>query len=304
LIATQYIYQGIQKISFFSILNVCKGILVTASVFLLVNNSGDYLIYAFITSFFSLSVNLFLLLYAYKKFNLRFKFYPLKDSLKSLKADKHLFFSSVVFNLYTSTNIIILGFYESTTVVGYYTVALGLIGIIQSVVNIPMSVALFPFVGSSFAESIDNGIEQLRRIFPLVFYVAFFGGIVLFFIAPFLVHLIYGKAFEASVISIKILCFLPLLSCLSSLFGTLTMINLKMDKEFFVITFIASVVSLCSNFIFVSFFSYIGTTISYLITEIVVIFGLYYSLKKRGVNLIKLEYFRLAEIVNLVKKIR
>lgn len=304
LISTQYIYQGVQKIWFFGVLNLFKGIFVTTSIFLLIRKDTDYIIYAGITSTISFLINLFLFIYAYNNFNLKFKILPISSTFKSLIKDKHLFLSSVVFNLYTSTNIIILGFFESTTIVGYYTVALGLISIIQSVLNIPMSVALFPFIGSSFSISVDYGLDQLRKIFPIVFYIAFLGGIVLFFLSPLLVHIIYGKDFANSIIAVKILCFLPLLSCLSSIFGTLTMINLKMDKEFFAVTFFASVISLCLNFLLVNSFGYVGTAVSYLITEIFVILGLFYSLKRKGINLIKKENFHYSSVINTLKKIR
>nr|WP_314494062.1 oligosaccharide flippase family protein [uncultured Chryseobacterium sp.] len=303
LISTQYLYQGLQKISFFGWLSFIKGILLTISVFILIQNQNDYIIYAFITSFLNLLINLFLLFYAHILFGLKFRFLSPKISLKVIRSDRHLFLSSVVFNLYTSTNIVILGMFQSSKIIGYYTVALGLINIIQSVVNIPMSTALFPFIGNSFSKSLHHGLDQLRRIFPLVFYITFAGGLLLFIFAPFLVTLIYGKAFMNSIISVRILCFLPLLSCLSSLLGTLTMINLNMDKEFLKVTFLAALISLLLNFSLGYYLGYIGTSISYLSTEIFVIMALFYELKRKNINLIKIEYFSIQQIRRIFEQL-
>lgn len=303
-ISPQFLYQGFEKFKILSVMNVLKGALTTIAIFMLISERQDYIIYALISHFLTFLLSLFLFLYALKKFNLKINYCKINDVFKMLYEERFIFFSTVIFNLYTSTNIIIIGIYEEPKIIGYYTVALGFINIIQNVLNIPLSTVLFPFLSKAFTESTESGLIKLRKIFPFVFYVTAFGGVLLFISAPFLTKIIYGEQFLNAIISIQILCFLPLISTISSLFGVLTMLNLKMDKQFTLITLTAAIISIVLNFILGYLFSYIGTTVSYLITELFVMFGLFYVLKLKSISIVEFKYFKPSNIVSLVKDLK
>ncbi|MBA5794004.1 flippase [Flavobacterium sp. xlx-214] len=300
-ISPQFLYQGFENFKILSLMNVVKGTLSTIAIFLLISGKEDYIIYALISNFLTFLVSLFLFIYAFRRFNLKVYYCKINEVFKMLYEERFIFFSTVVFNLYTSTNIIIIGFYEAPKIIGYYTVALGFINIIQNVLNIPLSTVLYPFLSKAFSESTETGLAKLRKIFPFVFYVTVVGGLLLFILAPFLTKIIYGDQFLNSIISIQILCFLPLISTISSLFGVLTMLNLKMDRQFSIITLSAAVISIILNFILGYYFSYIGTTVSYLITELFVMLGLFYVLKLKDVSIIELSYFKPSKMVLLLK---
>lgn len=304
LIAPQFLYQGLQSLTIYSYVNIFRGILSTILIFLLIKKPEDYIIYAAIGVFLNFLTSLFFLVYAWFKFDLKFIFFGFKPSIDLIFRERYIFFSSVIFSLYTSTNIVILGFYESPEKIGYYTVALGLINIIQSVVNIPLSTSLYPFLGNSFSKSIEIGILQLRRIIPIVFYVTFIGGIVLLLSSPFVVKIIYGNKFENAIPCVMILSFLPMISSIASLLGVQTMLNLKMDRDFVNITFYAAILSILLNFLLGYFFSYIGTAISYLITELFIIIQLFQKLNSKNLHIVKLEYFTFKSISASLKMIR
>jgi PST family polysaccharide transporter len=303
-LSPQYLFQGLQQLSLYSFVNLVRGVISTILIFLLIKNPEDYIIYAGIGVLLNFICTLYFLIYAVLKFQLKFYFINIRSSIRLLIKERFIFFSSVVFSLYTSTNILILGFYETPEKVGYYTVALSLIGIIQSVINIPLSTSLYPFVGSTFSKSIDLGVEQLRKILPIIFYITFCGAVVLFIAAPLVIKIIYGNKFINSIPCIMILSILPLISSISSLLGVQTMLNLKMDKEFLRITSYGAALSLVLNLTLGYFFSYIGTTISYLLTELFIIILLFAKLRSKNINLVNFEYFKPKVLFSIVMNLK
>lgn len=287
-----YIYQGLQNLSLYSIVNLIRGVLSTVLIFILIKREKDYIIYAAITVILNVISSLFFLIYAIVKYNLKFRLYGLKHSVKLLKSDRYIFFSSIIWSLYTSTNTVILGFFVDSAHVGFYTVAVSLITIIQSVINTPLTTSLYPFLANSFSLSIDAGIEQLRKIAPIVFYFTLLSGFFILLFAPLIINIVYGEKFHNSIICLMLLSFMPLVSCMVNLFGIQVMYNLKMDKDFVKITFVGAILSVFLNLFFCYYFGYIGPCIVLFITESFILIKAYIKLKKMELDIIKLEYFR------------
>ncbi|WP_369769583.1 flippase [Flavobacterium sp. WC2416] len=304
LLTPQYVFQGLQRLPVLSILTLVKGVINTSLIFLFVSKKDDLLLYASISVFSNFLISLISILYVVLVIKIKFTFYSIKHSLAILKEGRLIFFSSIIFSLYTTTNIIILGFFAGAKTIGYYTTAVSFIIIVQSVVNIPLSSSLYPYIGKSFSESEENGIIKLRKIVPLVFY--FTGAICLgiLILAPYVVFLIYGKSFEGSVISVQILSFLPLISAMSSLMGIQTMLNLRMDNLFLKITSFAACFSLVLNLVLGYYFSYIGTSISYIVTELSLCLSFYLILKNKGLILFKKDNFKLKNVIAQVRNIK
>ena len=304
LLTPQYVFQGLQKLPVLSILTLVKGVINTSLIFLFVSEKEDLLLYASISVFSNFLISLISILYVILVIKIKFTFYSIKHSLAILKEGRLIFFSSIIFSLYTTTNIIILGFFAGAKTIGYYTTAVSFIIIVQSVVNIPLSSSLYPYIGKAFAESQENGMLKLRKIVPLVFYLTAAICLGILILAPFIVFLIYGKSFEGSIISVQILSFLPLISAMSSLMGIQTMLNLRMDNLFLKITSFAACFSLVLNLLMGYYFSYIGTSISYIVTELVLCISFYLILKNKGLILFKKDNFKLKNVVAQLRNIK
>lgn len=304
LLTPQYVFQGLQKLPVLSILTVVKGVVNTSLIFIFVATKEDLLLYASITVFSNFLISLIAILYVIFVIKIKFTFYSISHTISILKEGRLIFFSSIIFSLYTTTNIIILGFFAEATTIGYYTTAVSFIIIVQSVVNIPLSSSLYPYIGKSFSESEENGIVKLRKIVPLVFYFTAAICLGILVLAPFVVLFIYGKSFTGSIISVQILSFLPLISAMSSLMGIQTMLNLRMDNLFLKITSFAACFSLVLNVLMGYYFSYIGTSISYLLTELLICASFYLILKNKGLILFKKENFKFKNVITQVRNMR
>ena len=299
----QYIYQGKQQLSIFAFLNFLKGLISTILVFVLIKTRSDYVILPAINVMVGLLGSVLLLIYACRKFNLTYQWVKMKDTFRLLYDEKVIFISTVVISLYTTTNTVVLGLFVPAAEVGYFTVSLSLLNVISSVISIPFSSAIFPYVGNAFANNREAGLEVIRKILPLISYLTLFAGIVLFVFAPLIIHVFYGNQFHNAVISFRIMVFTPFVISMSNVFGIQTMLNLNMDKTFFKATATASIIGLLLNILMSKFFGYLGTAWNTIIIETFVTVYMYYLIRKNNLSIFEKKYFNPRYAVSVAKNI-
>jgi len=299
----QYIYQGKQYLSIFAFLNFLKGLISTILVFVLIKSRNDYVILPAINVTVALLGSVFLLLYACRKFNLTYHWVKIKSSIRLLYEERVIFISTVVISLYTTTNTVVLGLFVSATEVGYFTVSLSLLNVINSVISIPVSSAIFPFIGNSFAKNRETGLDVIRKVLPMISYLTFFAGIVLFIFAPLIINLFYGNQFHDAVLSFRIMAFTPFIISLSNVFGIQTMLNLNMDKTFFRATATASIIGLLLNILMSKFYGFVGTAWNTIIIESFVTVYMYYLIRKNNLSIFEKKYFNPKFAVSVARNI-
>lgn len=301
-ISPQFIFQGFEELTIFAKLNFFRGILNVILVFLLIKQADDYIMLAVLSSIFLISINGLLCWLCIRKFGINYRLVKLKQAIKLLNEEKMVFFSTVVISLYTTTNVIILGWFASKAEVGYYTVSQMLLGMAVSVISAPISLAIYPHIGKSFAISREHGIETVKQILPIVFYITFGVSLMLLLFAPIVIHLLYGKAFENAIAVLQILSFQPLIIGMSNVFGIQVMLNMGLDKLFFRSTFIASVLGVMLSIYMSKYYSYIGTAWNSVIVECFVTFLMYTVLKRNNIHILELKYFKPKEIKSFFAK--
>lgn len=302
-IVPQFIYQGKQHLSIFAILNFLKGLMNTILIFLLIKYKEDYVLLPAINVLVATLSSLFLLIYAYKKFNLKFYWIRFRQVIKLLNEEKVIFISTVVISLYTTTNTVVLGLFASTVEVGYFTVSMSLLNVINSVISVPVASAFYPYIGNAFSKDREAGLDVIRKIFPVITFMTFIAGVVLFTFAPLIIHIFYGNQFQDSVLAFRIMAFTPFVISMSNLFGVQTMLNLNMDKIFFKATAVASIFGLIINIFMSKYFSYIGTAWNTIIIESFVSVYMFCLLKNNHIDIIEKKYFNPKYVINVAKSI-
>lgn len=297
----QYIYQGLQELTVFAKVNFIRGLISTVFIFLLINEPKDYVWLVVINVLLSLFSALFFLVHAYRKFDLNFSFQSFSKIKTLLWEERMLFFSNVFISLYTITNTFLLGFFDSIKNVAFFTISQSFISMISTVLTVPFATAFFPYIGNSFSVSKEKGIEVVRQILPIIFYLLFTCCFCLFAASSIIIELIYGKQFVNAVFPLKIMSFLPLIISFSNLFGIQIMINLGMDKIFFRIISVCSIVGLICSTVMSYFFGYIGAAWNILLVESLVTLVMFLALSKKNINVFELKYFRVKNIFCFIK---
>lgn len=298
-----WLFQAMQNLNKIAILNLIGKVLFTIFILLVIRDPKDYIWQPFITSIIAILISLISFIWAIKTYNLRFTFTKWKRLKTLLWKEKTIFFSTVVVSLYTTTNIVILGFIQSNKEVGIYTAAQRLIIIAMSIVNMPITQALYPFISRSFGESKAKGIETVKKCIPLLFYFLFLLSLGMFIFGPLLIHILNGDKFSESIILFRILCILPFLIGISNILGIQIMLNTYMDKIFLYITSIGAVVGILLNIFLTYKWGNVGTAINWVIIETLITCIMYCVLYKRHIKPIDIKEFVPKKILSSVQQI-
>jgi O-antigen/teichoic acid export membrane protein len=302
-ITPNWFYQGMQELSRVAIFNLATKIIFTVLILLIVREKSDYLWQPLAISIAQIIVGIYSFGYAVRHYNISLGKTKLKPVLTLLWNERVIFFSMVVINLYTTTNVVLLGFMQNDEQVGFYTAGYRLIIIIQSLIMIPLTQALFPFVGSAFSQSREKGLDVVRQLLPIISTLTCCAALFLWLFGPLVVLLIYGHKFEPTIAVFRILAFIPVMVGWSNLLGIQTMINLKMDKQFFRITALGAVASIGLNILLVTRFGFVGTAMSWLLTEILIVVCMFVVLSKNGISIIERKYFSTGHFKKYLKPI-
>lgn len=298
-----WLFQALQELSKVAILNFVSKLLFTFCVILIVRNEQDYIWQPLLTSVIQIGVAILSFFWAINRYKIQIYKIPFKQVLNLLWSGKVVFFSMVVISLYTTTNTVILGLFRPAYEVGYYTAALKLIEVANSVINLPLSQALYPFIAVAFSESREKGILIVQKMVPIIVLFTIMVALGLFIFGSLLLTFFYGEKFKASILIFQLLSIVPSVIALSNVFGIQVMLNLKMDKIFFSITSIGAVLGLFLNLIMVNLWGGVGTAINWLIVEFYITGAMYYVLKRKGISLINLSYFKLDVLASQIKPV-
>jgi O-antigen/teichoic acid export membrane protein len=302
-ITPNWLYQGMQELSRVAMFNLVTKVIFTVIILLVIKEKSDYIWQPLAISIAQVIVGIYSFTYAIRRYSIKLRLSKLQPVLQLLWKEKVIFFSMVVINLYTTTNVVLLGVLQSEVQVGFYSAGYRLIVIIQSLISIPLSQAMFPFIGSAFAQSRERGLDVVKQMLPVVTFLTFSAAFILWLFGPLVIMVVYGHKFEPSIMVFRILAFVPVVIGWSNMFGIQTMINLKMDKVFFRITAVGAVTSILLNFLFVTRFGFVGTAMSWVLTEILIVLCMYFVLAKHGINIIEKKYFSPSHFKRFLKPI-
>lgn len=300
-ITPNWLFQGMQELTRVAIFNLATKIIFTVIIVLVVREKSDYIWQPLAISIAQMLVGGFSFIYAIRHFKISIRVPSLKPVLDMLWNERMIFFSMVVVNLYTTTNVVLLGFLQPPEQVGYYTAGYRLIIIMQMLISMPLAQSLFPYVGTAFGQSREKGLDLVKQIFPVVTIITVLASLFLWLFGPLIIGIMYGGKFAPSIIVFRILSFIPIIIGINNLLGIQIMINLKMDKPFFRITLIGAIISIALNFLLVKQMGFVGTAWSWLISEILITSILFFFLLNKGINIFERRYFTPAYFMRYLK---
>jgi O-antigen/teichoic acid export membrane protein len=285
-----WLYQAMEDLGRVAIFNLAVKLILSLSVFLLIHKAEDYFFQNLAISVSQIIVSVAALYVAMRRFGIKFT-WPTGPELRTrFKEDRTIFFSSVMITIYASSNVFILGLISLPYNVGIYSAGTRLESMADSFVGLALNQALFPVVAQAFGQGREQGLKMVRTTFFPLFFLMVLVAIGLWIVAPFFITLLYGAKFQEAVTILRIVCVLPLIIGLSSLFGLHTMLNLRMDRAFFMVTAVGSVVGLALNLLLVNRFAHIGAAYALVLTELYITVAMYGYLRWKGYDVVKLSH--------------
>ncbi len=188
----QWFFQGMERMRFITALNILAKSIFTFSLFFIVRNPADYLLVPILNSTGFIIAAILGLYLATTRFGMKFYFPGMAFLYHLLKDSAQFFLSRLSVSLYTTSNTFFLGIFTSNAMVGYYAAAEKLYIALQSAYQ-PLVNALYPYVAR----------HRNIRFFKKIFYFAISGNVLicllLFILAPWVIHTLFGNNAMASV---------------------------------------------------------------------------------------------------------
>ena len=147
----------------------------------------------------------------------------------------------------------------------------------------PLSQAIFPHIGRLASQSRSAALRFTAKAAKIAGAASLAISVALFVAAPY-VGSIFGPKFEAGIPVLRILSLLPVLICLSNIFGVQVMVNFGLQRLLTRILIVAGVGNILLAVLLAGPFKHIGVAAAALTTEIIVTTAMFFALRRRGLN--------------------
>lgn len=273
-----WLFQGIEKMKYITLVNVSSKILSTFCIFIFVHKQDQFLTVPLISSISSILPSILSLFYLRKIYPIVLIFPSMDELFVQLKKGWTIFLTSISGSMYSVSNTFLLGILFNDIYAGYYSFAEKIVRACTSLF-VPLNNALFPFMSLKMDKSPAQGLRFFKGIFVLCFFVSFLGMIILFLGSDLLVSII-DSDFYPSIAILKVLSPLLIIVGINNLIGFQILYTSGQERRFLITVFIAGLLNLLFCFMLSKQFLYFSAAISLLLSEgFVCICFLFFSIK-------------------------
>lgn len=253
-----WLYQGMEKMKFMTIVNVVSKITYILLVFLVIKQTSDYkyigllqasgFLLAGITSFFM----------AIQVFKLKIVKVSFSEVIQQLRKGFSSFITLVMPMLYVNTSTFLLGVFGTTTQVAYFDSAYKISNGFVSVNQILTSV-FYPFV--------NRRSDKFMIVSVLLVFSGAIMSIICFVLSGWIVNFLFGPEMFNSVLVLKILAFTPLLLAIRSAFGINYLLVQKKDKLYMNIAITSSITAFLAGLYLINMYQSVGAAIVVILAQ-------------------------------------
>ncbi|AMM52997.1 hypothetical protein TH61_15790 [Rufibacter sp. DG15C] len=280
-----WFFQGMERMKYVTIVHLVAKVIYATAIMVVVRQPEDILWVPLFQSLGIIVAGGVSLTLIWKEFHLRPTAVTFSGIKHQLEQGWFVFISNVSISAYTISNTFFLGLLAGPEAAGYYSGAEKIVRAVQGLF-IPVSQTLFPYLSKLMHESQERMVALLRKLARWTFVGSALVSVLIAIAAPWLVKIIMGEEFLPVVPVLRILAGLPLLVCLSNVFGIQAMLNLGYRRQFFYILFTGSLLNICAAPFVAERFEYTGVAILLMITEGLVTALMFLFLYKKRIKLL------------------
>jgi PST family polysaccharide transporter len=265
-----WLFQGLEKMGIITFINTLPRILMIVAIFYFVKTPSDYKLALLIQMLAPMVSALISLVIAFRLCNLGYCKPNVDKALKKISDSWLIFASSLSSNLYTTTNVVILGFLTSNATVGIFS---GADKIIRALISIMSSTSqvVFPRANSYFLESKIKCLNFIKKLCYLTAIICVILAVVLYFGSNFIIAKLFKSTdYSNSAEVLKYSVLLPLFSVINGLIAVNYFVIFGYKKKLLKFVFIGTVFSLISIWPLVYFLEEIGPAICATATELLI----------------------------------
>jgi PST family polysaccharide transporter len=249
----QWLFQGLERMKYITILNIVAKFVFTVSVFVFVKQKSDYILQPLLTAIgFTVSglISMYIIL---AKYHIRFLKPKPASIILTLKGSGDVFINQLFPNLYNSFSVLLLGFFGGAFSTGIFDAGNKFITISQRLTMV-VSRTFFPYL----SRNIKKHILYTRLNLTVTAIIAFS----LFVMAPLIIHLFFTPEFVEAIIVMRILAVSLLFMALSNIYGTNYMIIQGHERRLRNITMATSLIGFCIAWPLIYYYGFVGAAIT------------------------------------------
>ena len=238
-----WLFQGMEKMKYMTLVNSTSKILFTVLVFFVVRSVDDFYLLILLNSCGYLLAGILSLVLARKQFKVRIALPGVRDMIAQFKDGGAMFGSTFGMNLYRNAHVLILKHLASNEAVGLFSAAEKVIHGFQSVIQ-PAAQALFPHVSLRFkGRSVKENVALMKKVMlPFVGF-AFVAALFVYIFAPWISDVLCGTEFRECVPLIRIMSLVIIFGEVNCIAGIVGLVNMDRQNYFFRSVLIAGVCS-------------------------------------------------------------
>lgn len=276
-----WLFQGLERMRQAVFLSLSARVVTVAAIFLFVKQPEDYQLVAGIQASAGVVAGVGALFVFPTLVTEVWQVPGWADIRETITDGWHLFVSNVATNLYTSSNVFILGLLTAPAVVGQFAAAEKLVKAVTSLLS-PVSQAFYPYVARTAALSSNDALEINRRLLRLQGAFTFALSILLLLFAKPIVLIVFGDLFKPAIALVQVMAFLPFLIGVSNVLGIQTMLNFGLTRVFSRVLILLGIVNLILLFVLVPRWDALGAAVSVVFSEFVVTAAMGFVLSRAG----------------------
>lgn len=251
-----WFFQGIEKMKYTTIFNLCIKFIFTIAVFIFIREKGDYIYQPLLTSIGYLLCGIgafYLIVY---KWGYSIRCPQMRKILSTLKDSTDVFINNLMPNLYNSLSIVLLGVWGGPVANGIYFGGTKFVEIFRNLHQV-LSRAFFPFLSRH---------KDKHRMFAFLnIGSASIGVIIMILFAPLIINVLMGDEFEDSVGVLRVLALSLIFLSISDTYGTNYLIINHQERNLRNCTMFFSVIGMLLAIPLIKNFTYMGVAMTILI---------------------------------------
>ncbi len=259
-----WLFIGLENTKYSTIFNLIGHSIFALLLFTLVKDKNAIILVVFIQSLRFFISGILSLLYAIKRYKLKFvstPFYLVKDQIKM---GFYVYLSNLGILLYTKGNFIILGLLTSSVIVGYFAIAEKIFWLLTCLA-VPINRTIFPHLSRLYISSLEEYKKFNIRSQILIIFSFSILAIIAFFSSDFLVRLVGGESNELVQNVLKVLLIALPFSSFNGFYSQLLVIQ-ERRRDILFITGTVLVINFSMVVFFIKNFGLIGLAINTCIT--------------------------------------
>lgn len=225
----QWLFQGLQKMEQATIRDFIAKLLGIGLLFLLVHNDADYAVAAGVQGGSVAVAGLIGLLCVPLVAKVRWIRPAWPDVRARLVGGWPLFLSLAASSFAGVTNVVIVGLIASPAEVGYFSGAHRLVSVLRGMVN-PVVNAVYPMLSVKAGKSEHEVVRFIQRYSVMLSAPFFAVGLILMTAGPFIIRLVLGSKYDASIGVMQIMALSPFLLAVQHVYSTYYMLACGYDK--------------------------------------------------------------------------